>query len=164
MDIRNDAEDLNRSLDDTKEKTRALSDSLKALNTQGFESLTRALSQAGAQKGYRRPAGDIVTDELAKLLKQEIAGGLAALFGSGGKRGGGMPQMLFGAARSEGLSVVIHNNTAAQVSAREVSGSMDRKFLEITIDQMVASSLLRGRQTTGVLSSLFDLAPSLIGR
>lgn len=162
MDIRNDTEDLNRSLEDTQEKTRALSDSLKVLNTQGFESLTRALSQAGTQRGYRRPAGDIVTDELSKLLKQEIVGGLAALFG--GKRGGGLPQMLPGAGRSEALSIVIHNNTAAQISTREVSGSMDRKFLEITIDQMVASSLLRGRQTTGVLSSLFDLAPSLIGR
>jgi hypothetical protein len=40
----------------------------------------------------------------------------------------------------------------------------DRKKLEQTIDQMVASSLVHGRETSAVLRLLFGLVPTLIGR
>lgn len=102
----------------------------------------------------RRPPEDIVTAELSRLLRQELTQGLRGMFegmlGSGG--GGG------------GLQVVINNNAGVQVSAREMAGPMNQKQLEITIDQMVAQSLMQGRQTTGVLRSLFGLSPGLSGR
>lgn len=72
--------------------------------------------------------------------------------------------MTGGRAAAPGISVVIHNNAAATVTAREGLDALDRKTLEITIDQMVANSLLRGRETGGVLRSLFGLVPALIGR
>jgi hypothetical protein len=36
--------------------------------------------------------------------------------------------------------------------------------MELRIDGMVASSLMHGRQTSGVLRVLFGLVPGLIGR
>lgn len=93
---------------------------------------------------------DIITQELARLLRQEMAAGIATAFA--GRN-----------AASGGASIVIHNNTNAQVGVSE-SGNFDQKTLEITIDQMVANSLIRGRETGGVLRSLFGLVPTLIGR
>lgn len=101
----------------------------------------------------RRPADDIVTAELSRLLRQELTQGLRGVF-----------EGLLGQGEGGGLQVVINNNSAAQVTARESMGAMNQRQLEITIDQMVAQSLAQGRQTTGVLRSLFGLAPGLIGR
>ena len=101
----------------------------------------------------RRPVEDIVTSELNRLLRQELTQGLRGVF-----------EDLLGQGQGGGLQVVINNNSAAQVTARESAGAMNQKQLEITIDQMVAQSLAQGRQTTGVLRSLFGLAPGLIGR
>ncbi len=101
----------------------------------------------------RRPVEDLVSAELGRLLRQELTQGLRGVF-----------EDLLGQGQSSGLQVVINNNSAAQVSARETMGAMNQKQLEITIDQMVAQSLAQGRQTTGVLRSLFGLAPGLIGR
>ncbi len=71
---------------------------------------------------------------------------------------------LLGQGQGGGVQVIVNNNSSAQVTARETTGVMNQKQLEITIDQMVAQSLAQGRQTTGVLRSLFGLAPGLIGR
>ncbi len=101
----------------------------------------------------RRPVEDIVSSELNRLLRQELGQGLRGIF-----------EDLLGQGQGGGLQVIINNNSAAQVSARESVGAMNQKQLEITIDQMVAQSLVQGRQTTGVLRSLFGLAPGLIGR
>ncbi len=105
----------------------------------------------------RRPVEDIVSSELNRLLRQELGQGLRGIF-----------EDLLGQGQGGGLQVIINNNSAAQVSARESVGAMNQKQLEITIDQMVAQSLAQslaqGRQTTGVLRSLFGLAPGLIGR
>lgn len=96
-----------------------------------------------------------MTDEnpdetLARVLGQGAVSGIAGMFGGRG-------------AQQSSLNVVIHNNAGASVSASE-SGSFDRKMLEITIDQMVANSLSGGRETTGVLRSLFGITPVLLGR
>lgn len=96
---------------------------------------------------------DIVSSELSKLLRQEIASSLQGIL-TRSPMGGG----------STSLNVIIHNNAGVSVSAREGVGAMDQKYLEITIDQMVANSLMRGRQTSGVMRTLFGLAPSLMGR
>ena len=63
-----------------------------------------------------------------------------------------------------GLRYVVSGGNSANVTAAETTDSFDQKTLEITIDQMVANSLLRGRQTSGVLRTLFGIVPSLIGR
>lgn len=101
---------------------------------------------------YRRPAEDIVTGELSRLLRQELTQSLRGVF-----------EGMFGQGQGAPVQVVINNNAGVQVSARE-SGNFNQKQLEITIDQMVAQSLTQGQQTTGVLRSLFGLAPNLIGR
>lgn len=104
----------------------------------------------------RRPAEDLIAAELSRLLRQEITQGLRGVFDDIFR-----PQMQ---GHGGGLQVIVNNNTGAQVSARESTGPMNQKQLEITIDQMVAQSLLQGRQTSGVLRSLFGLAPGLAGR
>lgn len=96
---------------------------------------------------------DIISSELSKLLRQELAVSLQGLFARGPVNGGNTP-----------INVIIHNNAGVSVTARESVGALDQKYLEITIDQMVANSLMRGRQTSGVMRTLFGLAPSLMGR
>lgn len=100
----------------------------------------------------RRDSSDVIASELTQLLRQEMIGGMRGMF-----------EDLLQNREGGGLQVVINNNTTAQVTARESSG-MNQKQLEITIDQMVANSLMQGRQTTGVLKSLFGLVPTLSGR
>lgn len=102
---------------------------------------------------YRRNPEDIVTAELSRILRQELTQGLRGIF-----------EGLLGQGQGNGLQVIVNNNASAHVTARESMGAMNQKQLEITIDQMVAQSLSQGRQTTGVLRSLFGLAPGLIGR
>lgn len=103
--------------------------------------------------GTRRPSEDIVAAELGRLLRQELTQGLRGVF-----------EDLLGQGQGGGLQVVVNNNSTAQVSTHESVGAFNQKQLEITIDQMVAQSLTQGRQTTGVLRSLFGIAPGLIGR
>lgn len=105
--------------------------------------------------GYRRPDSDIIASELSRALQQQVSAGLRGLFeslrdGMTGKGGG--------------INIVVNNNAPVQVSAQENSGAFGQKELEIRIDQMVANSLTQGPQTTGILRSLFGLAPGLIGR
>lgn len=102
----------------------------------------------------RRSESDIIMAELQKLLQQELTSGLRGLFADIFKAQG----------QGAGLNVVINNNVGAQVSARETQGPFNQKQLEITIDQMVASALTQGQQTSGVLRSIFGLTPGLIGR
>ncbi len=146
-------QELNKSLSEMRDKSRLLNDSLQSLAAEGFGDLAKAVTQAAtSSRGpVRRETGSIVTEELAKLLRQEVASGIAGMFGS---RHGGQ----------QGVSVVIHNNTAATVGVNESGGGMDARALEITIDQIVANSLSRGRETGGVLRTLFGIVPSLLGR
>jgi len=152
MDIENGTKDLSRTLEGMEEKTRALNDSLQKLAREGFTALEKAATPKTAAPGRDSRAGDIVKSELTRFIKQELQESFKNLLGS-----------LAGPAAG-GLNIVIHNNTAAAVTARETSGAFDRKYLEITIDQMVADSLIRGRQTSSVMRSLFGIAPSLLGR
>lgn len=155
MDMQNDTEDLSRTLDDMQQKTRALNDSLQNLAQEGFAALEKATrpSSRNSNSHSHSSAGDIAKAELVKFLKQELQDGFKSIFGGMAQQNG-----------AGGMQVIIHNNTAAAVTARETTGAFDRKQLEITIDQMVADSLIRGRQTGGVLRSLFGIAPSLLGR
>lgn len=161
MDIKDDASGLNDSFDDMQEKMRSLTGSMKDLSSEGFDQLSKTITQtivAGRQQAtVRRPSEDIVHSELSKLMRQEISAGLDGIFGRKKKE---TPD--FGAAGGT-MQVIVNNNTSFSVSARETT-VMNQKSLEITIDQMVADSLMRGRNTTGVLRSLFGLSPNLLGR
>lgn len=106
----------------------------------------------------RRPYDDVIAVELQKIVRQEMLSGLSSMF-EGMQRA-----VLRDNTASASINVVINNNAGADVSARETMGAFGQKQLEITIDQMVANSLAQGRQTTGVLRTLFGLAPDLIGR
>lgn len=143
------AEGLNKALQDMQEKSKTLEESLKSLTAGGFGALSKAVEDS-RRTPQRREAGEIAAQDVSKFLRQELASGLAAAF----------------SARTDnaGTSVVIHNNTPAQVSVGETTDEFDRKSLEITIDQMVANSLARGRETGGVLRALFGIVPSLLGR
>ena len=154
MTLENDTNDLSRTMADMQDKARKLNDSLQTLAEQGLKQLETAVTQTSRKQSAptRQDSGDITRDALVNLLRQELGQSLKSVLG-----GLSNPQ------GSNGLQVIIQNNTGAQVTARE-SGGMDQKYLEITIDQMVANSLLRGRQTSGVLRTLFGLAPSLLGR
>ena len=154
MTLENDTNDLSRTMADMQDKARKLNDSLQTLAEQGLKQLETAVTQTSRKQSAptRQDSGDITRDALVNLLRQELGQSLKSVLG-----GLSNPQ------GSNGLQVIIQNNTGAQVTARE-SGGMDQKYLEITIDQMVANSLLRGRQTSGVLRTLFGLGPSLLGR
>lgn len=148
--------DIDATVDNLQDKSRVLNESLKALSTEGFDKLARAVGQTAIGGGplkERVSSSSIIDQELRGLLRQEVTTGFRDIF-SDNKA----------AATGGGYSVVINNNTSAQVTARETSDGMDQKQLEVTIDQMVANSLLSGRQTSGVLRTLFGLAPTLIGR
>jgi hypothetical protein len=152
------AEDLDRTLADTREKTRALDESLKSLSDGGLEALGRAVSGIAATvRTIPRPRAPeaIAAQELSALLRRELIAGIAAAIGR--------PAALT-PANGGGFNVTIHNNSGAQVTAVQTTDGFDRRALEITIDQMVASSLARGAETTGILRSLFGLVPTLIGR
>jgi hypothetical protein len=156
-------DEFNKSLDDMREKTKALNDGLKALTSQGLDGLNRAVHQSITARRSGADAGSIVTQELSSLLRKELTAGIAALFNGG--KASPLSSLFPGAAlRESGISVIIHNNTPAAVTATPSLDSFDHKSLEITIDQMVANALTQGAETTGILRSLFGLVPGLIGR
>lgn len=155
MDSTRDTENLTRAMDDMQKRSRLLNDSLRALADEGFDRLGRAVQQqARGASGARgsSDASNIAAQELARVLRAEMAETLRQVLTPQAAREGG------------GISVVVHNNTSAQIGVRESTDGFDRRTLEITIDQMVAQSLAQGRQTTSVLQSLFGLMPSLVGR
>lgn len=160
MTIVADTNDLNDALEDMRDKSRVLNDSLRQLSVEGFDKLAQVIGRGGSRAQGRADPGNIVAQELSRLLRQETASMLQTIFCGAGPdilrqgRGGG----------NGAISVIINNNSSAQVTARETGDSFDQKYLEITIDQMVANSLLKGRQTSGVMRSLFGLAPNLLGR
>lgn len=144
-------EKLNRALRETDEKSKRLNDSLQKLAAQGFDGLARAVARANGPQAARKDAGDVAQQEMARFLRHELAAGIATAFSGR-------------AQAAPAFSVVVHNNAGAHVSAREGRDAFDRRTLEITIDQMVAHSLMRGKETGGVLRALFGIVPSLIGR
>ena len=158
---RND--DFDKSLDEMREKTKVLNDSLKTLTSQGLEGLNRAVHQSISARRNGTDAGAMVAQELSSLLRKELTAGISSLF-NGGKTSPLSGLFPATPTRDSGISVVIHNNTPAAVTATPGFDSFDRKSLEITIDQMVANALTQGAETTGILRSLFGLVPGLIGR
>lgn len=151
------ARELERTLSGMQTQSRALNDALRKLADEGLSDLTRSATRQNSNSRNRgQSAGDIASAELARVLKAELGDHLRQVFAPARAEG------VFGG--SGALSVIIHNNTSASVTAQETSGGYDQRTLEITIDQMVAQSLVHGRQTGSVLQSLFGLVPSLIGR
>jgi hypothetical protein len=112
--------------------------------------------------GFTDRVAEEALRRLGGVVQREIAEGLAGLFRVQGA--GVAADTERGGFAGAGLQVVIYNNAGVSVTARETSGAFDRKQLEITIDQMVAGALVRGRQTTGILNGLFNLSPALSGR
>ena len=102
---------------------------------------------------------------LTSLLEKQVTAGISGIFAGGGRDNYDAASMRMPDVFSKGtFSVVINNNAPVSVTAQETSGAFNEKYLEITIDQMVANSMLRGRQTSGVMQSLFGIVPNLIGR
>jgi len=116
-----------------------------------------------ASGGHRRSSRGIVNDTLTKLIRKEVLSGLSAIFEGMRKRGGDgcMSGQNGGFAPDFGRTKC---GTTQPAMPQYPGGYFDQKQMEITIDQMVASSLMHGRQTSGVLRLLFGLVPSLIGR
>jgi hypothetical protein len=50
------------------------------------------------------------------------------------------------------------------VSPQTRNGGFDARSMESVIDQMIAASLVRGKETSSVLRTLFGIVPTLIGR
>ncbi len=102
----------------------------------------------------RRSSRDIINDALIKLIQKEVVSGLADIFNN-------MPRKV-----DKGNSnPMIGDNAFSSFMGQVLGGeNFDRRKMEISIDEMVASSLMHGRQTSSVLRTLFGLVPSLIGR
>ena len=159
MNMIETTEELNKALDDMLQNSRAVNDSMNAMAKGGMEQLSNALQKAvmmGERTPTRQPEGQIIADELQKLLRQELVTSLGNIFApmQSSERQGA----------ASGMNIVINNNGNNSVTAQERVDAFNQRTLEITIDQMVADSLLRGRQTTGVMRSLFGLVPTLMGR
>lgn len=152
------ARELERTLTGMQTQSRALNDALRKLADEGLSDLTRSAARqsSGGRSSSQQSAGEIASAELARVLKAELSESLKQVFVPA------RSENVFGGGGA--LNVIIHNNSSASVTAQETSGGYDQRTLEITIDQMVAQSLVHGRQTGSVLQSLFGLVPSLIGR
>jgi len=116
-------------------------------------SLTQLLQTLVDLQTRNAALGNITTQDFTRTIKDELGSALSALLGKNNTN-----------ASAGAINVIIQNNSDATVTARETSGTFDQRTLEITIDQMVANSLVRGRETSSVLRSLFGIVPSLIGR
>lgn len=111
----------------------------------------------------RKPIEDLLAAELGRVMRQEVGAVFADFFKNVFDPRMSEPAVGRDAA-AMGLNVIINNNAGVAVNATETQGAFNQKQLEITIDQMVANSLAQGRQTTGILRTLFGLAPTLSGR
>lgn len=110
--------------------------------------------RAVLNKRKRAPFQEAAEDELKKLIQKQVSSGLADLFGGESrKRGVGGDSPVFGG------SALPPYAPSIPMGGRSSGGN-----LESMIDQMVASSLMHGRQTSGILRTLFGIVPSLIGR
>lgn len=124
-----------------------------------------AYASARYKGGVRRRAGGIAEEALKKLVEDEVVSGLHALFGGrGGMPGRDMTGRDMPGSFDDGSSPPSPRRDSGVLQGQRHNGAFDRRQLEISIDQMVASSLVHGRQTSGVLRALFGLVPSLIGR
>jgi hypothetical protein len=120
-----------------------------------------------SSNGFFEQFLDESLQRLSRELERQIAAGIGEVLQAGGKGGDPFfPQRDCYGGRGDGgmINLVVHNNMPVGVSARESFDASGRKQLELTIDQMVANALTRGRQTSGVLGSLFGVLPGLAGR
>lgn len=119
---------------------------MRPINYYGRRNLKRLLAPRRVTS-----SSHIVSDELEKLIQGEIMSGLQEIFRE----------------REEEQAPRRHHSFMEDdepFSPRGTNSLPDRRQMESLIDQMVASSLVNGRQTSGVLRVLFGLVPSLIGR
>lgn len=105
----------------------------------------------------------LLVSELQRLLQNEVKSSLQDFFQGTLTEASGQSSPT-GNNSMNSLNIVINNNANTAVSVNETTGMLNQRQLEINIDQMVANALVDGRQTSGVLRSLFGIAPNLIGR
>lgn len=55
-------------------------------------------------------------------------------------------------------------HSAAKHTSSGSGGFFNSRQMELSVDKLIASSLVNGRQTSGVLRTLFGIVPNLIGR
>ena len=115
--------------------------------------LRALLNNRFGRQPRRRSSEDIINEALIKLVQKEVVSGLAVIFGNMPRKGGNSGSMI----GDNAFSPFIEEQSPG-------GGNFDRRQMEISIDEMVASSLMHGRQTSGVLRTLFGLVPKLIGR
>lgn len=122
-----------------------------AADAAALQALMQALRelQAKTEQLERKLAGNTASAPAA--ASPDVSGALLRLLGQQAGRA------------SDGEDSNPFSNDSTSGAAGLGSG-FDQKAFEIIIDQMVAQSLLRGRETSGVLRTLFGLVPALIGR
>jgi hypothetical protein len=114
--------------------------------------LKRLLSKKSARasaktKKTKSGAGNLA---LEKLIQKQLSTSLSDIFGKGG---------------ANDFSSDAGGSFARQTGAGAGGmGFFDNRQLATSIDQLVAASLMNGKQTSGVMRAIFGLVPGLIGR
>lgn len=95
------------------------------------------------QHTTRRDPRDIIRADLDRMMRRQVQDGIGGIF--------------------DGMRSAWDENNDARGN-RKPQGGYGQKEMEMQIDQMVASCLTNGPQTSNVLRILFGIVPSLIGR
>ncbi len=101
----------------------------------------------------RHPAGQVISGALEELIRKEIVSGIKDIF-----------RQQFPDKDGQGGIARRHGGGGNNGDFFPQQRPFDRKQMEAMIDELVASSLVHGRQTSKILRALFGLVPSLIGR
>lgn len=152
-----------------------------------IDGLARAgTSSQAAGKSLDKFAEDILTMFTKQITESVFEGLSETMAASGGKakpqERGGAGQSVLGALFGEVFSqnqmgsgpvalggsspvnVTVHNNSTASATVQERTNSQGQREIEIMLDNMVAQSLTRGRQTRSVLRSVFGIDNLLSSR
>jgi hypothetical protein len=132
--------------------------SLKTLVNKRFSVLSHRLRRPSRLSGSYH---DIISEALLSEIRKEIMSTLDEMFGNDLKPcGGGVEDPDAGTGCN--CRCCAQGGMFPQYPGN--GGGFGTGQMEITIDQMVAETLMHGRQTSGVLRALFGLVPMLIGR
>jgi hypothetical protein len=138
-----------------------LHSSLNKLLNQRFSVLSHKFKGAKHGRhsnGFRSAANDVLLD----LIRKEILVAFSEFFGEPPQKTSDKNPPEQGCCCKQG-----EFNSCTQRPFPGIGNGgviFDNRQMEVMIDQMVAESLMYGRQTTGILRSLFGIIPSLIGR
>jgi hypothetical protein len=115
-----------------------------------FEGLSDSVTATGGKKGQADKAG----------AGQAVLGALFGEVFSNHPMGGGPVALGAGSP----VNVTVYNNSTANATVQERTNSQGQREIEIMLDNMVAQSLTRGRQTRSVLRSVFGIDNLLSSR